>query len=72
MLVLSRHPGEEIVCVVNGVEIVFTIVDARLHKVRVGVTAPPEVAVHRREVYDRITAKDEDIHGHANRNGDAQ
>ena len=51
MLVLSRHRDESIV--ING-DIVITIVDIRGDKVRLGVEAPREVPVHRREVYDAI------------------
>lgn len=51
MLVLSRQRNEEIVI---GDDIVVTIVDIRGDKVRLGIQAPREVTVHRREVYDAI------------------
>ena len=51
MLVLSRKKDEQIVINEN---IVITIVDIRGDKVRLGVEAPKEVPVHRREVYDAI------------------
>lgn len=51
MLVLSRHRDESIVI---GGDIVITIVDIRGDKVRLGIEAPREVPVHRREVYDAI------------------
>lgn len=50
MLVLSRHRDESIM--VGDVEI--TVVDIRGDKVRLGITAPKDVPVHRREVYDAI------------------
>ena len=51
MLVLSRQRDESIIF---GDNIVITIVDIRGDKVRLGVEAPKEVPVHRREVYDAI------------------
>jgi len=51
MLVLSRKRDEQIVI---GDNVVITVVDIRGDKVRLGVEAPKEVAVHRREVYDAI------------------
>jgi carbon storage regulator len=51
MLVLSRTKDESIM-VGDNVEI--TIVDVRGDKVRLGITAPQEIPVHRREVYDAI------------------
>jgi carbon storage regulator len=51
MLVLSRKPGDGIVI---RDEIVVTVIDVRGGKVKLGVEAPLEIAVHRKEVYDRI------------------
>ena len=51
MLVLSRKKGEEIVI---GDAIFMTIVDIRGDKVRVGIEAPREIPVHRREVKEAI------------------
>ena len=51
MLVLSRKRDESIVIAGN---ITITVVDIRGDKVRLGITAPSEVPVHRREVYDAI------------------
>jgi len=52
MLVLSRQRDETIVI---GDEIEITVVDIRGDKVRLGITAPTRIAVHRKEVYDAIT-----------------
>ena len=54
MLVLSRKKNESIV--INN-DIVITIVEIRGDKVRLGIVAPKDVAVHREEVYEAI-------HGH--------
>lgn len=51
MLVLSRQRDDAIVI---GDKIVVTIVDIRGDKVRLGIDSPPEVPVHRREVYEAI------------------
>ena len=51
MLVLSRKKDESIIIDDN---IVVTIVEIRGGKVRLGIEAPKEVTVHRREVYDAI------------------
>ena len=51
MLVLSRQRDETIMI---GDDIEITIVDIRGDKVRLGITAPATVPVHRKEVYDAI------------------
>lgn len=51
MLVLSRKKNESIV--IND-EITIVVVEIRGDKVRLGVEAPREVPVHRREVYEAI------------------
>jgi len=51
MLVLSRKKNESIV--INN-DITIVVVEIRGDKVRLGVDAPKEIPVHRREVYDAI------------------
>ena len=51
MLVLSRKKNESIV--IND-DIEVTVVEIRGDKVRLGIVAPKEVPVHRKEVYDAI------------------
>lgn len=51
MLVLSRQKDESIMI---GDDVEVTIVDVRGDKVRLGITAPKSVPVHRREVYEVI------------------
>ncbi len=54
MLVLSRKKNESIIINDN---VTVTIIEIRGDKVRLGIEAPKDVAVHRREVYEAI-------HGH--------
>ena len=51
MLVLSRRKDESIMI---GDDVKITIVDVRGDKVRLGITAPKEIPVHRMEVYEAI------------------
>lgn len=51
MLVLSRQRDESVMI---GDDIEITIIDVKGDKVRLGITAPREVSVHRREIYDTI------------------
>ena len=51
MLVLSRKRGERIVI---GPNIELTVVDIRGSRVRLAVDAPPDVSIHREEIYRRI------------------
>lgn len=51
MLVLSRQRDETIMI---GDDVEITVVDIRGDKVRVGISAPRHVQVHRKEVYEAI------------------
>ena len=51
MLVLSRKKNESLKI---GDHITITIIEIRGDKVRIGVEAPSDVPVYRREVYDAI------------------
>ena len=51
MLVLSRKKGQSIMV---GDDIEITIVDIQGDQVRLGISAPRNVAVHRKEVYTDI------------------
>ncbi len=54
MLVLTRHIDEAIVI---GDEIEVVVVDVRGDRVRLGINAPKEISVHRKEVYELIQAE---------------
>ena len=51
MLVLARQRDETIMI---GDDIEVTVVDIRGDKVRLGINAPKEIGVHRKEIYDSI------------------
>ena len=54
MLVLTRKVGERILI---GETIELTVIRIQGDKVRLGIVAPPEVPVHREEVYRRVHAR---------------
>ncbi|MBX2836215.1 MAG: carbon storage regulator CsrA [Gammaproteobacteria bacterium] len=51
MLILSRRTDESIVI---GDEVTITILSVKGKQVRIGITAPADVSVHREEIYQRI------------------
>ncbi len=56
MLVLTRQRNDSIMI---GDDIEVTVVDIRGDKVRLGITAPRHIAVHRKEIYDQIRAENQ-------------
>lgn len=54
MLVLTRRPGETLII---GEDIRVTVLEVSGNQVRIGVTAPKAVPVHREEVAERIRAE---------------
>ena len=55
MLVLSRKAEESMYI---GEDIKITILDIRGGQVRIGITAPEDIKIHREEVYNRISSED--------------
>ena len=53
MLILTRRPGESVKI---GDEVTVTVLGIKGNQLRLGFTAPHNVAVHREEVYERIQA----------------
>jgi len=51
MLILTRRAGETLMI---GDEVTVTVLAVKGHQVRIGITAPKDVAVHREEIYRRI------------------
>lgn len=54
MLILARKLGQKIII---GGDIEITVVEVRGDHVRLGITAPRDVAVHRKELLDQIAAE---------------
>jgi carbon storage regulator len=53
VLVLTRHVHQSIVI---GHDVVVTVLEVRGDQVRLGITAPKEIQVHREEVFAAVTA----------------
>lgn len=54
MLALTRKKGQSIII---GDTIEVTIVDVKGDQVRIGIKAPKEVSIHRKEIYMEIEAE---------------
>ena len=55
MLVLSRKTDESLLI---GDDIKVTVLDIRGGQVRIGISAPSSIKIHREEIYDKITSID--------------
>ncbi|MCP4175021.1 MAG: carbon storage regulator [Fuerstiella sp.] len=64
MLDLKRKKSESIV--IND-DVVVTVIEVRGDKVRLGITAPREIPVHRKEVVDAMVRESQDDSAAANR-----
>ena len=51
MLILTRKLGESIAI---GDEVTVTLIDVQGRQVKIGVTAPKDVQIHRQEIYEKI------------------
>ena len=54
VLILTRRPNETLMI---GTEITVTVLGVKGNQVRMGVNAPKNVAVHREEIFERISAE---------------
>ncbi len=57
MLVLARKTGQRIVI---GGEIEITVLEVKGDQVRLGITAPRSIPVHRKELLEHMAAKEAD------------
>jgi carbon storage regulator len=60
VLVLTRHVHQSIVI---GRDVVITVLEVRGEQVRLGITAPKDVQVHREEVFAALTAGERQDNG---------
>ena len=54
MLILTRRMGETLMI---GSEVTVTVIAVKGNQVRLGISAPKDVAVHREEIYERVQAE---------------
>lgn len=54
MLILSRNYGQSIII---GDDITVTVIEVRGNQVRLGISAPRDITVHREEIYRKIQDK---------------
>ncbi len=54
MLILTRRIGEKLII---GENVTVTILAVKGNQIRVGIDAPPEVKVHREEIYLKIQSE---------------
>jgi len=54
VLVLTRKQNQDIIIQLGHSVVRVRVIDASIGRVRLGIDAPPEVTVHRQEVWKRV------------------
>ncbi|MBP86471.1 MAG: carbon storage regulator [Planctomycetaceae bacterium] len=57
MLVLSRKCSERVVLNLNGETVTIEVLQIKGGRVRIGFDAPDQIAVHREELWRRLTSE---------------
>ncbi len=60
MLILTRRSGETLMI---GDNVSVTVLGVKGNQVRLGINAPRDILVHRREIYDQILKEQSDLLG---------
>lgn len=58
MLILTRRVGEKLVI---GENVIVTVLGVKGNQIRIGIDAPPEIQVHREEIFQRIMREREEL-----------
>jgi carbon storage regulator len=58
MLILTRRVGETVIV---GNDVAVTIVAVKGNQIRIGISAPKNVPIHREEIYERIRREQQPI-----------
>ena len=58
MLILTRRVNESLMV---GDQVTVTVLAVKGNRVRIGIEAPQDVAVHREEICDRVQAEKADV-----------
>ena len=60
MLILTRRVGEKVII---GENVTVTVLGVKGNQIRMGIDAPPEVQVHREEIFQRILKERDEVDG---------
>jgi carbon storage regulator len=58
MLILTRRVGETVIV---GNDVAVTIVGVKGNQIRIGISAPRNVPIHREEIYERIRREQQPV-----------
>lgn len=68
MLILTRRVLESVMI---GSDVVITVLGVKGNQVRIGISAPKHIPVHREEIYDKLQDEQRELRAHLNERGDA-